>query len=410
AMVFQQTPGQSQRSQRVQAEAVVLATGARETMAPFPGWTLPGIMTVGAAQLLAKRHGVIPAPASRPGAGSRPRVLLAGSGLLLLPAAAWLAELGAQVVGVLETARPGQAWLSRIGGPAAAGKLAPSLWERRDEAWHYLSALRRHRIPYLFGRAVVRARTSTTGYLEAVDVARLDARGAPVASSTETWPVDLLCVGSGLVANVELAHLAGAGLTCDAVLGGWVVAVDEASRVRTSLPGLFVAGESAGICGAAAALLSGRTAGMSAAAHLGRLPQATLQAEVTRTAAQRRRHLRFGAAANLLFGAADGLYRAIPDDTPVCRCEDVTAGQVRAAIATGCRSLDGLKPAMRVGQGLCQGRTCGPILSRMLAVEAGTGPEAGGQFRPRPPVKPVPLLAIAGLLVSDEANAHGGLS
>ena len=432
---------ESARAERLQAGAVILAAGARETVVPFPGWTLPGVMTVGAAQLLAKRHGVVPLPTGVSPFGSerhpersgtqskdasrsqtetcrlpassgpsgnrsdaaRPRVLLAGSGLLLLPAAARLAELGAHVIGVLETARLGVASLGKVGGPGSIVSLAPSLWARRDEAWHYLSALRAHRIPYHFGRAVLGARASAAGYLEAVDVVRLDGSGSPTPGSAETWPVDLLCVGHGLVPNVELAQLAGADVIYDAELGGWAVNVDARSRVRTSIPGLFVAGESAGISGAGAALLSGRVAAMSAAVQLGRLPEAVLQAELTRTARERRRHVRFGAAANLFFGVPDALYRAIPDDTPVCRCEEVTAGQVRAAISAagvgpGAMSLDGLKPATRVGQGLCQGRTCGPILSRMLAASTGTPPEAAGLFRARPPVKPVPLAGIAGLL------------
>ncbi len=371
----------------ITADAVILATGARETVTPFPGWTLPGVMTVGAAQLLIKRHGVSPA---RPGQ----RVLIAGSGPLLLPAAAKLIESGAHVVGILEAAHVGATLAVAPRSLSGVFEWAPALWDRRGESWHYLSALRRGRVPYLFGRAVVRA--TGADRVEAVDIAELDRTGAPQPGRTQTWPVDLLCVGYGLVPNIELAQLAGARVIYSAALGGWAVQVDEASGVRTNVPGLFVAGEISGISGASSALLSGRIAAMGVAATLGRLPQAALQAELVRTARRRRQNARFGALVNLVFGAPNALTRAIPDDTPVCRCEEVTAGEVRAAIAAGARSLDALKPAVRVGQGLCQGRTCGPAVARLLAVETGRPVEAGGLFQTRPPVKPVPLAVIAG--------------
>jgi NAD(P)H-nitrite reductase large subunit len=320
-----------------------------------------------------------------------------------------LAEAGAQVIGVLETAHLGVASLGQVGGLGSLWRLVPSLWERRDETWHYLSTLRKHRIPYHFSRAVVLARASAAGQLEAVDVVRLDADGDPMPGSAETWPVDLLCVGHGLVPNIELAQVAGANVVYDAALGGWLVGVDEHSRVRTSIPGLFVAGEAAGIQGASAALLSGRVAGLSAAVHLGRVSQAVLESELSHTAREQRQQTRFATAVNRLFGAPDGLFRAIPDETPICRCEEVTAGQVRSLLAagtvsTGIRSLDGLKPAVRTGQGLCQGRTCGPILARMLAASTGAPVEEAGLFRTRPPVKPVPVAAIMGILPEEAAR------
>ena len=373
-------------SECMEADAVILATGARETVTPFPGWTLPGVMTVGAAQLLIKRHGVSPA-------GRGQRVLVAGSGPLLLPAAAKLIEAGAHVIGVLEVVHVGATLAIAPRSLSGVFELAPALWDRRDESWHYLSTLRRGRVPYLFGRAVVRA--AGVDRVEAVDIAELDHVGAPLPGRTETWPVDLLCVGYGLAPNIELAQLAGARVVYSAALGGWAVEVDETSGVRTNVPGLFVAGEVSGISGASSALLSGRIAAMSAAVTLGRLPQAALQAELLRTARRRRQNARFGALVNLMFGAPEALSRAIPDDTPICRCEEVTAGEVRAAIAAGARSLDALKPALRVGQGLCQGRTCGPALARLLAAETERPVEAGGLFQTRPPVKPVPLAAMA---------------
>jgi NADPH-dependent 2,4-dienoyl-CoA reductase/sulfur reductase-like enzyme len=358
----------------LRAGAVILASGAREQVLPFPGWTLPGVMTVGAAQLLAKRHGVIPGR----------RILLAGSGPLLFPAAVRLAELGAEVVGIMEATHP-SAWLPH--GPAVWGN-----WDRLREGSHYVSAIRKAHIPYRFGRAAIRA--TGRNQLDAAVVAQLDGRGKPIAGTEERFPVDALCVSFGLVPNVELAQLAGAAPCFAPDRGGWTPQLDEDGQ--TTVPGLFVAGEAASIAGAGAAMLEGRLAALGAAGHLGRLTRAELAGEQAAAAGRRRRYERFGAMLNTLFAPPPGLSVITTEGTLVCRCEEVTAGEVRAAIRQGAVTLDALKTRTRVGQGPCQGRTCGPILARLIAQETGTPAAAAGLFRARPPAKPVPVAALAG--------------
>jgi NADPH-dependent 2,4-dienoyl-CoA reductase/sulfur reductase-like enzyme/bacterioferritin-associated ferredoxin len=367
------------------AGAVILASGARERVVPFPGWTLPGVMTVGAAQLLAKRHGVV--------AGRR--VLLAGSGPLLLPAAVHLAGLGAEVVALLEATHPLD-WLRH--GPAVWGNPLSGIfdWDRINEGRRYLAALRKARIPYRFGQTVVRAWGAER--LEAAVVARLDSRGRPLRDTEAEISVDALCVGFGFVPNCELAQLAGASLRFDPAGGGWAPELDEG--LQTSAPGLFVAGEAGGIAGASAAMLEGRLAGLGAACHLGRLSEAERTREHATSAGRRKRAKRFGVLLNTLFAPPPGLSAITAPDTVICRCEEVMAGEVHEAIVRGATTLDALKTRTRVGQGPCQGRTCGPILARMLAQEAGRSPEEAGMFHVRPPVKPVPLAALAeGVLV-----------
>jgi NADPH-dependent 2,4-dienoyl-CoA reductase/sulfur reductase-like enzyme/bacterioferritin-associated ferredoxin len=358
----------------LQAGAVVLASGAREQTVPFPGWTLPGVMTVGAAQLLAKRHHLIPGR----------RIMLAGSGPLILPAAARLVELGAEIVGILEATHP-LAWLRH--GPAVWGN-----WDRLGEGRHYLAVLRKARVPYRFGCTVIRALGSER--LDAVVVARLDAQGWPMAGTEERFPVDVLCVGFGFVPNIELSQVAGAKLHFEPGCGGWIPQRGEDGQ--TTVPGLFVAGEAASICGAGAAMLEGRLAALGAARRLGRLTTAELTREQAAVAGRRRSFQRFGAMLNTLFLPPPGLSAIITDATPICRCEEVTAGEVRAAIRQGAVTLDALKTRTRVGQGPCQGRTCGPILARMIAQETGRSVAEAGMFHARPPVKPVPLAALAG--------------
>jgi len=357
----------------LEARAVVVAAGARELVVPFPGWTLPGVMTLGAAQILAKAHGVLPGR----------RVLLAGSGPLLLAAAAELTRRGARVTAVLE-AVPLSRWLRHA--PAIWGN-----WDRLGEGRHYLAELWRSGTPYRPGWTVAEALGGDE--LEAVIVARLDRRGHPIPSSREQVPADSLCMGFGFIPNVELTQLAGCAHVFDPARGGWVPGVDE--RLETSLPGLFVAGEAAGVAGAAAAMLEGHIAGMAAAYRLGRLPEGQLARELAARAGRRRRLGRFAAMLNTLFAPAPGLDALITDDTPICRCEEVSAGEVRAAIRGGATELDALKTWMRVGQGACQGRTFGPLLARLVAVETGRPVGQAGCFGVRPPLKPIPLGDLA---------------
>jgi NADPH-dependent 2,4-dienoyl-CoA reductase/sulfur reductase-like enzyme len=369
----------------LEARTLVLATGARELVIPFSGWTLPGVMTLGAAQILAKEHGI---PAGR-------RVLLAGSGPLLLPVANELVRLGAEVVAVLEASHLGQ-WFRHA--PATWGN-----WDRLREGWHYLSGLRRARVPYRLGRTVIRAlgsppapvkgRAERRGELQAAVVARLDRQGHPVPGSEKTVDIDALCLGFGFLPNVELAQLAGCAHEFDTARGGWVPRVDE--RMETTVPDLFVAGETAGVGGAGSAMMEGRIAGLTVAQRLGYIGESELARELTGLAKRYRRLRRFGAMLNTLFAPRPDLDATIADETPICRCEEVSAEEVRAAVARGVVELDALKTWTRVGQGACQGRTCGPVLARLIARETGRSVAEVGVFHARPPLKPVPLGDLA---------------
>jgi len=356
----------------LEPQAVVVATGARELVIPFPGWTLPGVMTLGAAQILTKEYGVLPGQ----------RVLLAGSGPLLLPTAKELARRGAEVVAALEATHLSQ-WSRHA--PAVWGN-----WERLREGWGYLRAMQRARVPYRFGRTVVRALGGEQ--LEAAVVARLDRQGRPIPGSEDTVAVDTLCLGFGLLPNVELTQLAGCAHRFDPTRGGWVPTLDE--RLETSIAGLFVAGETTGVDGAGAAMLEGRLAGLAAAHKLGRVSEGELTRQLAGATNTRRRLRRFGTLLNCLFAPRPGLDAITTDDTLICRCEEVTAGQIRAAVRQGARELDAVKTWTRAGQGPCQGRTCSPLLARLIARETGRPVADAGTLHVRPPLKPVPLGAL----------------
>ncbi|WP_225793921.1 FAD/NAD(P)-dependent oxidoreductase [Streptomyces aculeolatus] len=349
-------PGRTGRS--VETRALVLATGAYDRALPFPGWDLPGVFTAGAAQALAKGQGV------RVGE----RVLLAGTGPFLLPVAASLTAVGAEVAGVLEAGEPVTAWLHRP-ADAAAG------WRKFGELAGYAALLARRRIPYRRRTAVVAAHGADR--VEAVTTARLDAGWRIVPGSERRTPVDAVCVGFGFVPQLETALAAGCALD------GGFVAVDAAQA--TSVPGVFAAGELTGVGGAAPAAAEGEVAGTAAARLLG--ARAAPPAAALRRARAGRR---FAAALARAYPVRDGWRTWLREDTLVCRCEEVAYGELHRSVqerdALGVRAV---KLVSRAGLGQCQGRVCGPNVACLTGV-----PDAAA-FARRPIASPVRLGELA---------------
>lgn len=359
----------------LRAEAIVIAAGARELVPAFPGWTLPGVMTLGAAQIMAKQHGLLPGQ----------RILLAGSGPLLLAAAHTLITSvpdharDACLLGVLEATLP-YAWLRHIGA-------IPGNGNRLRAGWNYLRSMRLANISYRFGRTIIQAQGET--HLTGIISASLDRNGHPRPGSQEFIEVDALCLGFGFIPNIELTQLAGCSHHYYAERGGWVPDTDQ--QMQTSIAGIFAVGETAGIAGAGAAIIEGRIAGQSVAKQLGRINEANFQNSLTALRKQRQPDLRFGRTLNTLFGTQAKTESLASDKTVVCRCEEVRAGEIRQALAEGASTLSDLKNWTPVGQGQCQGRTCGPLLSQMMDSEKLLAPHQTGCFRPRPPLKPIAL-------------------
>ncbi|MBI2466608.1 MAG: FAD-dependent oxidoreductase [Candidatus Rokubacteria bacterium] len=354
-------------------QRLVVATGAYERSVAFPGWTLPGVMTPGAVQILVKAHGVTPGP----------EVLLAGSGPFLWSVAEELLLAGVRVSGLVEAGRPAR-WASVLLTVARH----PA---RLAEAWRYLRVARRHRVPVRLGWAVVAAHG--TDRLEAVTVSRVDAEWRPVPGTEQTLPATALAVGFGFLPSTELTRHLGCAHRFDELRGGWVPGHDD--RMETDLPGVYVAGEVAGIGGAHAAMAEGRLAGLAAALALGSTVASPARlAELQRA---RRRAREFGDLMLRIFRFQPGLGVLAQDDTTICRCEEVTAGQLRARLGQTEPDLRSLRGVVRAGMGLCQGRTCGRLVAGLVSATLGV-PEADlGMLTVRPPFRPIPVAAIAGI-------------
>lgn len=337
------------RARVLDCDALVLATGAHDRALPFPGWDLPGVVTAGAAQAMAKAHGV---------AVGR-RVVVAGTGPFLLPVADALRKLDVDVVAVLEAGSP-LAWAREPAGVLAGrGKLA--------EIARYKAVLPRCRT-----RSTVIA-AHGEDRVTAVTVAKLDRDWRVRPGTARRVEVDAVCVGFGFTPRLELAVAAGC-----AVRDGFV-RVDH--RQATSVPGVYAAGEITGIGGADLARAEGEIAGTRAAGG-------TPPAEVLKTV---RRGRAFAAALDRVHAVRPG-WRTWPDErTLVCRCEEVDLAALRTAVdehaALGLRSL---KLTCRVGLGLCQGRVC----LRNAAELAGV-PYDADRFSRRPVAAPLRLGELA---------------
>ncbi|MEU9896241.1 NAD(P)/FAD-dependent oxidoreductase [Streptomyces phaeochromogenes] len=342
----------------VHADAVLLATGGYEKVLPFPGWTLPGVVTAGGAQAMLKGGLVLPGRTA----------VVAGTGPLLLPVAVGLASAGAKVAALVESADP-RAFVRHARVLAAhPAKLA--------EGARYAAELARHGVRAQVRSTVVAAHG--TGRLEAVTVAALDGDGRVRPGTERRVSCDTLAVGHGMLPHTDLAEALGCRLD------GVAVAVDD--EQRTDVPGVWAAGEATGIGGAALASAEGRIAGLSIAARLdSRTPERSSYA----SAAKARAGLReFFAAVDTVCAPPARWTEQVTDDTVVCRCEEVPASAIREAVdELGAGDVRTVKLLTRAGMGWCQGRMCGPAVAGLARC-----PETPAR---RPFARPVPLGVLA---------------
>lgn len=355
------------------ADALILATGARERQLPFPGWTLPGVISTGGAQILMKGSGILP--------GEKP--LISGSSPLMLALAAEILANGGRVMAVLDEGRAAQK--RRVFG-AGAGILPKLL-----EGALYLARLLAAGVPLRQGVRVVEARGKTG--LEKVVVARVDARGRIRQGTERIYPTDTLAMGHGFVPNIELPSQAGCRTHYAVDKGGWHVVVDD--TMETSVAGVYAVGETTGVAGGEKSRIEGRLAAWHILRARGRVDARTYAARVGPLLHRRRQQVRYGGFINRLCHPPGELYAQIPDETIVCRCEEISLGEIRRQMDRGFTTMNGIKRASRCGMGHCQGRTCAPILFDLLGQANRQGPEAIGRSSWRPPVKTVSLGALA---------------
>ncbi len=348
----------------------IVATGAYERGLPLPGWTLPGVMTSGAAQTMLKSYGELPGQ----------RVLVAGNGPLNLQIAVELDRAGADVVAVTELAQPfyrrPMAAIGMLGNDVAL-----SLRGLRTVA-----ALRSAGIPLRFGHGVESIEASANG-LKAW-IGRLDDRRLLRREAVE---VDVVCMGYGFLPSNEILRNLGCRHSFDKSRGQ--LTVDRSGDCETSVPGIYAIGDCCGLGGAPAAREEGTIAAAAILADV--TGSDALTAEEQSARRRLRSHRGFQAALWRMFEAPRLQSELADEGTVVCRCESVRLGDIREAIAAGDQSIGAIKRRTRLGMGACQGRYCAAVAADLLARETGEGVGEYSFFAPRVPVKPVRISDIA---------------
>ncbi|MEP7058449.1 MAG: FAD/NAD(P)-binding oxidoreductase [Caldimonas sp.] len=348
------------RAQRF--DRLILATGAMDRTLPFPGWTLPGVFTLGAAQIALKAQGV----------SIGRRVALVGAGPLLPLVAHQYAKADIDIVAVLD-ATPFDAKLAQVRGLSTApATFAKGLW--------YTARNRLRGLDIGYGIRSIRVEGE----------GRVEALVWRTAAGTERRvPCDAVGASFGLRPESQLADLAGCRFAFAADARQWLPERTDAGR--SSNPSVYLAGDGARIGGADVAELQGQRTALALLEDLGREIDRREVARLDRALA---RQARFRRALDAAYPFPLHLLDAIGDDDIVCRCEGITAGALRdAARGKDAAELNRVKALTRIGMGRCQGRVCGEAAAELLARASDRGVESIGRLRGQPPVKPIPLLA-----------------
>ncbi len=352
------------QSEALKFDGLILAPGATDRIMPLPGWTLPGVFSLGGAQIALK------AQACAIGA----RCVFLGTGPLLYLVAYQYAKAGAVVAAVLDTAPLADLMAALPGLAARPAMLAKGLY--------YTAWLASRRIPMLGG--VTPQAITPRGEGDRVAAVQLrDAHGRE-----RSFACDAVGLGYGLRSETQLADIARCEFNFDATSRQWLPVTDADGR--SSVPGVYLAGDGARIAGADAAELAGSLAACAALRDHG---HPVADAELAGLRRQRAPMARFRAGLERGFAWPAHLAAALPDTTVVCRCEVITAGELRhAATALDAPEVNRAKAFIRLGMGRCQGRYCGLAGAEVLAAARGVGVEAGGRLRGQAPVKPLPII------------------
>lgn len=365
--LLSRTPDGAPISQTLPFDRLILATGATDRILPMPGWTRPGVFSLGGAQIALKAQGC--------GIGSR--VVFAGTGPLLYLIAYQYAKAGATVAAVLDTA-PFSARLRALPGLMACP-------DTLLKGLYYTGWLMARGVPVRSGVTLTSitgtAITGTDADQPVTAIRWQDCNGRPHETAC-----DGIGLGYGLRPETQLADLAGCRFSFNATDHAWTPDRDPAGR--SSVPGIYLAGDGAGIAGADAAEAAGERAALALLEDAGLTPD---PARIRVLDRRLRRFRRFRTALWSAFPVPARWAGTLPDDLVLCRCEEITVGTLRQTVRTDAPDdLNRLKALSRIGMGRCQGRMCSVATAEVLAHETGRPVAAIGRLRPQPPIKPLP--------------------
>jgi NADPH-dependent 2,4-dienoyl-CoA reductase/sulfur reductase-like enzyme len=343
-------------------DALLLCTGATDRLMPVKGWQFAGAYSLGGAQVALKSQAV----------SIGHKVVFMGSGPLLYLVASQYVEAGADVVAVLDTSP----FSARV-------KALPDLLAMPSVLWNGVKltqALKRAGVAVHLGVTPVEIMGDAQAGVSGI-------RFRAASGQEETVAGDAVAMGHHLRPETQLADLARCAFAFDAGARQWLPERDGDGR--SSVAGVYLAGDGAKILGARSAEASGRLAALAALADLG-LP--VDKGEMTSLRGDVAHYAKFARGLAKAFPWPAAQAAALPDDAVLCRCEGVTAGDLRAVMReTGAQEANRAKAFSRVGMGRCQGRYCGLAAAELIAAESGVPVEQVGRLRGQAPVKPLPI-------------------
>ena len=344
-------------------DAVILATGSLERSMPLDGWTNPGVMTVGAAQILIKTARYSP-----------PSSVLVGSGPLFYLVACQMLEMGNPPKALLETQNNSDLLKAFI-------HLRPNLTSLLYLA-KGLVMLAKLRIA-----GVKRIKAVSDVRIKSADKAHIiEFSKAGTKSQIEA---ETVLLHAGVHPNIQITQALRLKHDWNQENQCFEPRTDKFGR--TSLNNIFVAGDGIKILGADAAKISGKCAALALLADNGFL---NAKADLSRTYRLHQKYVQIRKFLDVLYAPKDW-YSCPPNNIIICRCEEVIAGKIREAVKIGCLGPNQLKAYSRCGMGNCQGRYCGNIVVNLISQIVGQTPQETGYFRIRQPIKPVTLSEIA---------------
>jgi len=358
------------QARSLSARRLLIATGALERPAPIPGWTLPGVMGAGAVDVLFKSSALMPAG----------RVVMAGTGPLLYLVAGHLLDCNMRLEAILDTG----SFKDKIrAAHLLPGALRTPAYLLKGLAM--LRHIRKSRVPHHQGVTHLRARGDD--HVEGVDFT--------CGNRKHTLEADFLILHDGVVPNTQMTRLLACDHRWNPVQRYWKPILDPWGN--TSVQGIAVAGDTGGIYGARSAEFAGDLAAIETACRLNAISQQERDLTATAVSKKLRRERAARPLLDTMYKPNPEFYTPGDDDTIVCRCEEVTAGQIREAAAHGGMGPNQVKAKIRCGMGPCQGRLCGLTVAEIIAAERRTDTSSIGYFRIRPPLKPLPLEVLANI-------------
>lgn len=353
-------PGEERQ---ITSRAIIIATGAQERVIPVRGWTLPGVLGLAGATAVMKEHMIPP----------RGRTVVAGTGPLVFFVAHEIKRLGGDVAAIV-TLNSAWDWMKSL--PAML--LQPLLLL---QGFGWISSLYLKRIP-IYWKSGLKS-IEGNGSVEGVTLTKVDSKWVPKGNDETYFPAENVCYGQGLMPAIEATQLIGADHHYDTALGGWVPTTDDMGR--TSVTGIYVCGDNAGILGVTVAPEKGKLVADAVTRDL--IGKIKKPASVP--------NIKFGRVMTALSIPRKGLIKFIDDDVEVCRCEGISRREVENEITGGAKSHNAVKSGTRCGMGPCGGRFCMDTVAMIAEQQTGKSRAEIGLPTARPPLRPVVMSELS---------------